>query len=88
MYSSPNIVHSNQIIKNKKVGSCSMHNVYEKCIQNFSLETSNEETILIRILLQGDKIKVELKEVGCENANWIKMAVEPIMGLVNMVISL
>lgn len=43
LYSSPYVVHSDQINKNGKVGPCSMHNGYEKCIQNFSAETSKKE---------------------------------------------
>jgi len=51
LFIAPYVVHSDQINKNGKVGPCSMNNGCENCVQNFSVETSKEDTTWILSLL-------------------------------------
>jgi hypothetical protein len=55
-------------------GTCGMHGGRERCLQDFGWEVRREEPLERPRRRWEDNIKMVLREIGIDGANWIQLA--------------
>ena len=74
LYSSPNIIRSDQIKKNETGGACGTQGRKDRCIQGFGWETCGKELLGRHMRKMEDNIKMDLQELEWGNMIWIYLA--------------
>jgi hypothetical protein len=70
-------------------GTCGTHGEEERFLQGFDWESRREETRRPRYIWE-DHIKMDLREIGIDEANWIQLAQDRVQrrSVVNTVMNL
>jgi hypothetical protein len=73
LYTSTNII-SGEVKEDDMGGTCSMHGGRVKCLQDFGWGPEGERPLGRPRCRWEDKIKMHLREIGIDGANWILLA--------------
>jgi hypothetical protein len=71
-------------------GTCGTHGGGERCLQGFGWEARRKETTGRPRRRWEDNIKMDLREIGIDGANWIRLAQDSVQwrAFVNTVMNL